>query len=74
MKKTNNNTTKICLVNNTTGEIVILGNIYVLARYLNMNENTCINMFRDGVKSFNMDYNSCSYAIYKASKYIPKGS
>ena len=74
MKKTNTNTTKICLVNNTTGDIIILGNIHVLARYFGYNVNTCINWFRDSVNVFSIDHGACMYTIYKASKYLSKGS
>ena len=65
------NTTKIILINTTTGEIIIFANKKPLADYFNTNWHNVVEWFRND-KIVRRDYAGHSYIIYKADRYITK--
>jgi len=66
-------TTKIICINNTTNEIVIGGNVPVIARHIGTTEHTIKDWFRKG-KTARKTVEGHDYTLYKADFYIKKGN
>ena len=62
------NTTKICIYNKVSNEVIILANKEQLSNYIHVNWNTIVNWFRNKNKVINYK----DYLILKADKYIKK--
>lgn len=69
MRKNNTNTTKLCCINNDTGQVIILNNQGVASRYFGIKRHTIAGWFREG-NSTNLLLGGDNYTIYKADKFI----
>lgn len=67
-----NTSTKIIMINTSTGEIFIFGDKAVLARYLACSRETVVNWFRE-TKRVEKSIEGDICLLYKADRFIPKG-